>query len=198
MDINQKLKPKFDRIIEHFKSESSLLRTGRATPALVENIAVEYMGQKMLLKQLASISVIQPNIIVIQPWDKQSINSISKVLSSSSSLGMAPIVDKDSIRLTLPSLTQERRQQLIKILGEKAEEARVSFRREREDVWREVQRLEKPPQRGEPRPASAGREKKISEDEKFRAKDQLQKSIDEYNKKIKDLVEQKEKEILNF
>lgn len=184
MDINQKLKPKFDRIIEHFKSEMSLLRTGRATPALVENISVDYVGQKMLLKQLASISVIQPNIIVIQPWDKQSIDSISKALSSSSSLGMAPIVDKDSVRLTLPSLTQERRQQLVKILGEKAEEARVSMRREREDAWREIQRLEK--------------EKKISEDEKFKSKDKLQKIIEEYNKKIKDLVEQKEKEILNF
>lgn len=184
MDINQKLKPKFDRIIEHFKSESSLLRTGRATPVLVENISVDYLGQKMLLKQLASISVIQPNIIIIQPWDKQSIDSITKALSSSSSLGMAPIVDQDSIRLTLPPLTQERRQQLIKILGEKAEEARIGLRREREDIWRDTQRLEK--------------EKKISEDEKFRAKDQLQKLIDEYNKKIKDLMDKKEKEILTF
>jgi len=183
MEIAQKLKPKFDKILEHLKSETALLRTGRPTPALVENLSVDYLGEKMLLKQLASISIIQPNIIVIQPWDKQSLESISKAITYSS-LGMAPIAERDTIRLTLPALTQERRQQLVKILGEKLEEARVSLRWEREDAWRETQRLEK--------------EKKISEDEKFRAKDQLQTLIDEYNKKIKDLRDQKEKEILTL
>jgi len=183
MAINPILKQKFEKIIEHLKGEMSLLRTGRATPALVENLLIEYMNQKFALKQLASISVIQPNIIVIEPWDKGSLDFISKAIVSSS-LGMAPIAEKDTIRLALPALTEERRKQLIKLLHEKLEESRVSLRREREDAWRDIQRDEK--------------EKSISEDAKFKAKNELQKLIDDYNQKVKDLGDQKEREILTL
>ena len=171
-----------EKTLEHFREEIASLRTGRATPSLVDGISVEYYGQNMKINQVANISVLPPSTIVIQPWDKNALEPIQKAILQSP-LGIAPIADKDAIRLALPALNQERREALVKILNQKTEEARIALRREREAA---IQRAQKMKEDGE-----------IREDDFFRAKDRIQKTVDEFNnEKIKDLRDKKEKEIL--
>lgn len=179
--INQK-KPEFDKILEFYKSDIASIRTGRANPSLVENIEVDYYNQKFHIKELASISAPEPRTIVIQPWDKGVVEAIGGAIRKSD-LGLNPVVDGQIIRLNIPPLTEERRKEFIKLLKQKAEESRIKFRRIREDIWDRVQKME--------------RAHEIREDEKFKAKDDLQKLIDEYNKKIEDLEKKKEGEIMN-
>ena len=180
-DIINKIRPELDKVINFLERELAKIRTGRATPSLVEDIVCECFGQKFPLKQLAAISVPESKQILIQPWDKSYIEGIVKALEKSS-LGAAPIVDKDLIRISLPPLSEEYRKNLIKILSEKQEEARKTIRRWREEAWDEIQ--------------EKFRAGKIREDDKFRAKDELQELIDEYNQKIEDIGEKKKKEIM--
>lgn len=181
-DILKEMKLKMEKIAEHFKSEIASLRTGRATPSLVDNIKVNYYGQQMTVNQVASISVPQPNMIIIQPWDKNAMEPLQKAIMDSQ-LGIAPVVDKDIIRLILPALSQERREALVKVLDQKMEEARIGVRKEREDALKHLQMMKE-----------AG---ELREDDFFRAKDEVQKVVDEFNnEKIKTLRDQKEKEIL--
>lgn len=175
-------KKKFDITLDIFIKDISTLRTGRATPALVEDIEAEYYGTRTPLKHMAAIHVTGPTEIQIQPWDKATLKAIEKAIQESK-LGVNPIVDKDLVRIALPQLTQERREQLVKLLKEKAEEAKIAIRKERENTLRTVQRLFD--------------ESKLREDEKFRAKDDVQKLVDEYNGKIEEAVERKEKEVLS-
>ena len=177
----QEFKQKLEKIIEHLKSEISSLRTGRATPALVENLEVDYYGSKTPLKAVASISSPSARELVIQPWDKGAVQAIEKAIQSSS-LGLNPVTDRDAIRLSIPSLTEERRKELLKILGRHLENAKIQVRREREESLREVDRKEKA--------------KEISENEKFRQKNEIQKVVDEINKKIEEIGSAKEKEIM--
>jgi ribosome recycling factor len=167
-------------IIGWFKEEIALLRTGRASPALVENINVESYGAKTPLKHVAAISVEDARTLRIQPWDSALLEPIEKAIRSSE-LGLQPVVDKQSVRLILPELTQERRSALVKILGEKLENAKVSLRQLRDEIWRDIQDKE--------------RQKEISEDDKFRFKDDLQKKMDDFSKELEDLAEKKRKEI---
>ncbi|MBI2640065.1 MAG: ribosome recycling factor [Candidatus Sungbacteria bacterium] len=175
-------KSKLEKIIANLKSEIATLRTGRASSALVEDIEVDYYGAKTPIKALASISSPEPRTLVIQPWDKNAIQPIEKVIRDSS-LGLNPAVDKDLIRLTIPQLTEERRKDLLKVLGRHVEDARIQVRREREEALKEIDRKEKA--------------KEISEDEKFRQKSEIQKAVDEANKKIEEVAATKEKEIMN-
>ncbi|OHA05010.1 MAG: ribosome recycling factor [Candidatus Sungbacteria bacterium RIFCSPLOWO2_01_FULL_47_10] len=175
------LKEKLNKVIDHLKSEIVSLRTGRASPALVEDLQVDYYGVKTPLKAVASISTPDPKQIVIQPWDKAALQPIEKAIQQSQ-LGLNPVVDGAQVRLMLPQLTEERRKDLIKILKQKMEEARISVRKTREEALREVDILEK--------------KKEISEDEKFRKKQDVQKMVDETNKKIEEIGAHKEKEIL--
>ena len=175
-----KIKPEFEKSFKFLEQEVSKIRTSRASPALVEDLEVDCFGSKFALKQLAAISSPQSNQLVIQPWDASYIEPIEKTISQSG-LGMSSAVDKNLIRLSLPLLTEEYRNSLAKILNEKSEHVRETMRRWRDDAWSKIQQ--------------AQREKKISEDDKFKGKDELQKLIDEYNKKIVDLVEKKKKEI---
>lgn len=177
MDFKQKL----EKIIARFKEAISSLRTGRASPAMVEDLEVEYYGAKTPLKALAAISSPEPRQIVIQPWDKGAIQPIEKAIQSSS-LGLNPVTDRDTIRLQIPPLTEERRKELVKVLGRNLEDARISIRKEREDMLREIDREEKA--------------KEISEDQKFRDRAEAQKQVDEANKKIEEIGTQKEKEIM--
>ncbi len=179
--INQK-KPEFDKILEFYKSDIASIRTGRANPALVEDIEVDYYNQKFRVKELASISAPEPRTIVIQPWDKGVIEAIGGAIRKSD-LGLNPVVDGQIIRLNIPSLTEERRKEFIKLLKQKAEESRIKIRRIREDIWDRVQKME--------------RAHEIREDEKFKAKDDLQKLINEYNRKIEDMEKKKEEELMN-
>jgi len=174
-------KSKLEKIIEHLKTEIASLRTGRASPALVEDLEVDYYGTKTPLKAVAAISSPDPKQILIQPWDKNAVQPIERAIQSSS-LGLNPITDKDSIRLSISPLTEERRRELTKILGKHLEEARIQVRREREDVLKRIDTKEKA--------------KQISEDEKFRQSKEAQKVVDEINKKIEDMGKAKEKEVM--
>jgi ribosome recycling factor len=180
-EIIDKIKPEFKKATDFLDGELTKIRTGRASPALIENLEIEYFGQKLPLKQLGMISCPEPRQIVIQPWDKSYVEAIQKAISQSS-LGLSPIVDKDFIRLSLPPLSEEYRKNLMRILSEKQEEARKIIRRWREEAWKKIQ--------------DGFREGKIREDDKFRAKDELQKLVDDYNKKIDEMGEKKKKDII--
>jgi ribosome recycling factor len=180
-EYTDKVKPEFEKSFKFLEQELSKIRTSRASPALVEDIEVNCFGQKFSLKQLGAISTPQTNQIVIQPWDNSYLEPIEKAISLSG-LGMSAVVDKNIIRLNLPLLTDEYRQLLSKTLNEKAEQSKQTIRHQREHIWNEIQ--------------DAFKNKKISEDDKFKGKDELQKVVDEYNEKIKSLVERKKQEII--
>lgn len=180
-DLIEKKKVEMENSIEHFKEELGQLRTGRASTALVENILVDYYGAKSPIKQVASITIPEPRSIVISPWDKGSLVGIESAIRESQ-LNLNPNNDGNVIRVNIPQLTEDRRKELAKVLNQKAEEARISIRKHREDVWEEIQEMEK-----------SG---KIGEDDKFAGKDKLQNVVDEYNKKIENIREGKEREIL--
>lgn len=167
--------------IDHFAKELNTIRTGRANPALVEGIFVDYYGTKTPLKQMASISVPEPRALLVQPWAGDALAAIEQAIRTSD-LGLNPSNDGAVIRIILPALTEERRKDLVKVLNQKAEEAKVSVRAVREDAWGTLQ--------------ERARNGSISEDDKFRGKDYLQKIVDEYNKKIEEMREKKEREIM--
>jgi len=180
-EIIDKIRPEFDKAFKFLEQEMAKVRTSRASPALIEDIEVNCFGSKFALKQLGAISSPQLNQLVIQPWDISYIEPIEKAIAQSG-LGMSSAVDKNVIRLNLPLLTEEYRQQLQKTLNEKAEQTKQTIRHWREHCWNEIQ--------------DAFKEKQISEDDKFRGKDELQKAVDEYSEKIKNLTEKKKKEII--
>ncbi len=180
-EITEKIKPQLDKTIDYLRGELNSLQVGRATPSLLESLEVEAYEQKMPLRDLAAIQTPEPRTITVRPWDKSIIRNIEWAVRKSK-LGLSPIVEGDSIRLKIPALSEERRKELIKILNEKVEECRISIRRNREEVWRQIQALEQ--------------SKEITEDDKFKAKDELQKTIDDYNKKIEEIKNKKEKEIM--
>ncbi len=180
-DFINNVKPEFEKAFKFLEGEIAKIRTSRASPALVEDIEVNAFGSKFTIKQLGAISTSQVNQIVIQPWDTSYIEPIEKAISQSG-LGMSAVVDKNIIRLNLPQLTEEYRTALSKILGEKAEQTKQTIRRAREDAWNKIQ--------------AAQKAKEISEDDKFRGKDELQKVVDDYQEKIKNLVEKKKNELI--
>jgi len=178
-----KIKPRLEKTINYLKSELLGLQAGRATPSLIENLEVNAYGQKMLLKELGAIQVPEPRLIIIKPWDKEIITNIEAAIRESK-IGISPVTEEDFIRLNVPPLSEERRKELVKIVNEKIEECKVSVRRSREEVWREIQEMEK--------------NKEITEDDRYKAKDELQKLIDEYNKKIDEMKKKKEEEIMTI
>lgn len=180
MNIVEQHKGQFSKAIEHLKSEIASLRTGRATPAIVEDIAVEAYGTKQALKGLASISVLDAKTLQIEPWDKSVLADIETAIRNSQ-LGINPVNDGKVIRLPLPDLTQERRQELIKVLHTKLEQARIAIRQIREDVKKSIDQAEKA--------------KEIAEDQRFSLGDELDKMVKEYNDEIKKIGEEKEKEV---
>lgn len=173
-------KEQFAAAIEHLKGEISTLRTGRATPALVEDITVTAYGTKQPLKAVASISVLDAKTIAIEPWDKSVVQAIESAINNSQ-LGINPVNDGTMIRLPLPELTSERRQELIKVLHQKLEQARITVRKVREDVRKALDKAE---DGGE-----------ISEDEKFKLQDDLESLVKEYNEEIKTIGAEKETDI---
>ena len=181
-EIIKKIEPEMEKAIEFLEKEMAKLRTSRVSPSLVEDIVADCFGQKFPLKQLATISVSGPREILIQPWDKSYLESIEKSISRSSIVA-SPVIDKETIRLSFPQLTEEYRKSLEKVISEKQENARKTIRHWREEAWREVQDKQ--------------RSGDISEDNKFRAKDDLQDLVDKYNKKIEEMGENKKKEIEN-
>ena len=179
-DIIKKIRPECDKAIQFLEKELAKIRTGRASTALVEDVLVDCFGSKLPLKQLAAISIPEPRQILIQPWDKSYFEPIEKALAKST-LGASPVVEKNGIRITLPPLTEEFRREMLRVLSQKMEEARETIRRWRDEAWSEIQ--------------EKAREGEIREDDKFRAKEELQKLVDEYNEKIEQLGEVKRKEL---
>lgn len=175
------LRPKLEKILSDLKAEVSSLRTGRATPALVEGIEVEAYGSRQALKTLAAISAPEARQLLIQPWDKSLLPAIEKAIQSSS-LGINPIADRDMIRLAIPTLTEERKRDLVKLLNEKLESARIQVRRTRDEAMKAIEAEEKA--------------KAISEDEKFRKKQEVEKAVGERNQKMEELGQAKEREIM--
>ena len=129
-EIIEKTKRELDKVVDFFTKEVSKIRTGQASPSLVEDVMVDVSGQALALKQLAGISCPEARQILIQPWDKSYLEPIERALFKAQ-LGVTPIVDKDTVRVSLPALTQEYRQDLIKTLGQKIEQAKKSFPKRR-------------------------------------------------------------------
>jgi len=177
------LEEELSKIISYLKSELSAVRTGRAHASLVEDLEVLAYGQKMLLKELASITVPEPQLIVIEPWDKSIIQDIEKAFRNSK-LGLSPAVDEQIIRVPVPPLSEERRQEFVKLVKQKVEEARQKVRDARQEAIEEIRRQEK--------------DKEISEDEKFRLQKEVQREVDECNQEIQEIGEAKESEILRI
>ena len=156
------------------------IRTGRATPAILDNIFVEVYGSRMAIKQLAAINIEDPRTIRIAPYDLSQGKAIEKSITAAN-LGLSIASDDRGVRVSFPELTSERRQMLLKAAKDKLEQAKVSLRKHRDETVREIDDKEK--------------KKEISEDEKFRGKADLQKLTDEANKALEGLYERKEKEI---
>ena len=174
-------KNELKKVEEWLSKEFAQIHTGRATLAVLDTVTVDSYGSKMPVKNVGSISIEDPKTLRVTPWDKAQIKGIEKAIVAAN-LGLSVATDNEGIRIIFPQLTGESRERLVKTLKQKLEEARISVRREREKVWKDVERIEK--------------EGKMSEDEKFRAKDDLQKIIDEENRKIEELFGKKEKEVL--
>jgi ribosome recycling factor len=179
-ELIESKKTSLEQALDYLNTDLTQLRTGRANPALVENLMVDYYGTRTPLKQIATINAPEARLILIQPWDKDSLVNIEAAIRESN-LGLNPANDGQVIRLNIPPLSEERRQEMVKTLNQKAEAARITIRNIREEIWETIQEKTK--------------EGKISEDDKFRGKDSLQEVIDSFNKKIEDIRDKKEKEI---
>ena len=164
-----------------FKNELATIRTGHAAPALIEHIKVDYAGVPTPLNQIASISAPEARLLVIQPWDRGSISSIEKAILKSD-LGLNPSNDGNVIRIAIPPLSEERRQELIKVVRKRVEERRVSVRSLRHETMDELKKLEKT--------------KDISQDEHKRALDQLQKLTDRFIADVEQMGQDKETELM--
>jgi ribosome recycling factor len=172
---------KMKKTVEALIKELASIRTGRASPALVEHIKVDYHGVLTPLIQLASISVPEPKTIAIHPWDRTIINNIDKAILKSD-LGLNPTNDGNNIRISIPLLTEERRKDLIKIIHKRLEESRITIRNMRRETIDELKTSEK--------------NKEISQDQNTRASEQLQKLTDNYIESINKIGRDKESEIL--
>ncbi len=179
--IINKHKEEFEKAIEHFVHELSGVRTGRANPALLNTVKVEAYGSQMPIEHVASITVSDVMTLTISPWDKSQLAVIEKAIQLAN-LGLNPSNDGSVIRINLPKLTEERRKELVKLIGQMAEKARISVRNIREAIIKELKKAEE--------------DGKISEDDLEKGKEKLQKEVDEYNEEIKEHVEKKEKEVM--
>lgn len=180
-EIYEDAKSRMEKTLKNLESEYRRLRTGRASPALVESIKVDYYGTATPLNQLATITVPEPRTIMIQPWDQNVVSEVEKAILKSD-LGLTPNSDGKIIRINVPPLTEERRQELVKLVKKMAEEAKVAIRNVRRDANDMIKDLKK--------------EKQISEDDQFRAQEKIQKITDEFIEKVEKLLEKKEKEIM--
>lgn len=181
--IYEETKDRMGKSITALKNELKRIRTGRASQALLDGIKVDYYGTMTPINQMASISIPESRLITIQPWDVSVIGNIEKAILKSD-LGLTPSNDGKIIRISIPPLTEERRKELVKVVSKTAEEYKVAIRNIRRDSNEQLKDFKKS---GD-----------ISEDEAYKAQDQVQKITDEYIKLIDDVYQEKEKEILEF
>ncbi|MFH1426661.1 MAG: ribosome recycling factor [Candidatus Kerfeldbacteria bacterium] len=172
---------KANKAIENLKTELAGLRTSQATPTLVERITVDAYGSPMQLQELASISAPEPQLLVVQPWDKNQMKAIESALSDSD-LGINPVVDGEIIRIAFPPLTEEKRTEMVKVMNDKVEDARIAVRKIREEHLKNLKKLQK--------------DGDLSEDDYFRQEKEVQDTVDSVNNTIKEVAEAKEKELM--
>jgi ribosome recycling factor len=172
-----------ERSLDSLKREFSKVRTGRASISLLDGMKVDYYGTLTQLNQLATLSVPEPRLITIQPWDATVIKEIEKAIQKSD-LGLTPVNDGKLIRVSIPPLTEQRRVELVKVVKKMAENGKVSIRNHRRDINEELKQKKK--------------DKEVSEDEFFMGQKEVQDITDDYIKKCDDLTQAKEKEILEF
>ncbi|MCR6111088.1 ribosome recycling factor [Bacillus sp. A301a_S52] len=179
-DILSNAKEKMNKSVESYQKELSTLRAGRANPSLLDKVQVEYYGMMTPLNQLASITVPEGRMLLIQPFDKSSISDIERAIQMAD-LGLSPSNDGNIIRITIPALTEERRNELVKLVGRYSEEAKVAVRNIRRDANDELKKLQK--------------DGDLTEDELRRSQEDVQKLTDNTIKTIDDIAKVKEEEI---
>jgi len=182
MDLSD-LRQQMDKALQILADEIGAIKTGRATPSLVEKIMVDTYGTKMPLMELATISAPEPSLLLITPFDQSIIRDIERSLSMDRNLGLSVAVDSNLIRLTIPPLTEERRLEFVKLLGQKIEAGRIMIRQIRGEKMRQIK--------------EAGQRKDLNEDEVFDGETEIQKMTDEFNGRIEEMAKQKEKELLS-
>ena len=175
--------PKFVKAIEHFKQDIASLKTGRANPAFLDSVLVEAYGAKSPLNQVSSIAVPDARSIVIQPWDKNVLKDIEKGIVEAD-LGVNPINEGDKIRIVFPQMTEESRKEIVKILNQKAEQARIAVRVLRDEVKEEI--------------LAAEQNKEFGEDERYNLVEKMDQVVGEYNGQIKAIADAKENEIMTI
>lgn len=173
-------KQKMEKAIEHLKQELSTIRSSRSNPALIEQVKVDAYGSAMILRDLASINAPEPRLLVVQPWDRGNTDAIIKAIRESGS-GLNPVEEGNIIRVPVPPLNEERRRELIKLVHEKTESAKVAVRSSRREAMERIEKDEK-----------AG---KISKDDRHRYQEQIQKVTDEVTKNIDEILKSKESEL---
>ncbi|MGB9711697.1 MAG: ribosome recycling factor [Dissulfurimicrobium sp.] len=176
-------KSRMDKAIESFQKELARIRTGRAAPALLEGIKVDYYGTLMPINQLATIAAPESRLLTIQPWDNAVLGLIEKAILKSD-LGLTPNSDGKMIRINIPPLNEQRRKDLVKMVKKMAEECKVAIRNIRRDM---IERLK-----------AQKKDKGLSEDDFFKLQDEIQKITDGHVKKVEDILALKEKEVLEF
>ena len=173
------------RAIDFFKQEISSIRTGRASPALIENVVCSAYGgvSRLTIKELGTITAIDAQTLMVQPWDPSVLGEIRQGILAAN-IGLTPVIDNNIIRISVPSLTTERRVEYVKILHQKMEQAKVSIRNIRQEKKKEI--------------GESFEKKEISEDEKYRAEEELQKTTDDNVSLVETIGEKKEQEILSI
>jgi len=182
-EVLEELSERMQKSVEALQDDLMSIRTGRASPALVERLPVEYYGTATPLNQMASIAAPEPRLLVIRPWDPSSLGDIERAILKSD-LGLTPMNDGMLIRLSIPRLTEERRRELVKVVSRRVEEARIAIRNLRRDSLQDLKDFEK--------------EKMIPEDDFFRGKDKVQELTDEFIEKIDDMGKRKEEEVMEI
>ncbi|MFM7173666.1 MAG: ribosome recycling factor [Caldilinea sp.] len=180
-DVIADAKDRMDKALEALRHELMSIRTGRANPALVEHLSIDYYGTPTSLQQLATISIPEAQQILIRPYNRGDLAAIEKAIAKSD-LGLTPSNDGQAIRLLLPALNEERRRELTRLVGKRGEEARVAIRNVRRDANRDLAELEK--------------ESLISEDERKRAEEKIQEVTGLHTKRIDEMVKDKDAEIM--
>jgi ribosome recycling factor len=182
-EIIKEMKRRMDRALEVLGQDFARIRTGRASVTLLEGIKVDAYGTAMPISQVASLAAPEPRLLTVQPWDTALMSDLEKAILRSD-LGLTPSNDGKIIRIPIPPLTTERRKELVKSTKKMAEESKVALRNLRRDANEQLKELKK--------------DKQISEDEAFKAQDEVQKITDDYIKKLDALAAEKEKEIMSF
>lgn len=182
-EIIQEMRRKMDKALEVLRHDFARVRTGRASVALLDGIKVEAYGTQMPLSQVASLAAPEPRLLTVQPWDATLMSEIEKAILRSD-LGLTPSNDGKIIRIPIPPLTTERRKELVKTIKKMTEECKVALRNLRREANEDFKELKK--------------EKMISEDESFKAQEEVQKITDDYIKKAEAQAAEKEKEIMSF